>query len=69
MNYSASKSKIVALLIGLLTWSQAMFVFSADGTQTLKKIVIAIAPSRLARLPHGWLTKADSFANTVWTRN
>src|SRR5690349_4867423 len=60
MNYSASKSKIVALLIGLLTWSQAMFVFSADGTQTLKKIVIAYSAISPSQAP-AWMAYEGGF--------
>ena len=60
MNYSASKSKIVALLIGLLTWSQAMFVFSADGTQPLKKIVIAYSAISPSQAP-AWMAYEGGF--------
>jgi NitT/TauT family transport system substrate-binding protein len=60
MNYSASKSKIVALLIGLLSWSQAMFVFSADGTQPLKKIVIAYSAISPSQAP-AWMAYEGGF--------
>jgi len=51
MNHFAGKIRILALVIGLLIWSQPMFVFSANETQPLKKIVIAysgLSPSQAA---------------------
>ena len=60
MNHFAGKIRILALVIGLLVWSQPMFVFSANETQPLKKIVIAysgISPSQAA----AWMAYEGGF--------
>lgn len=60
MNYCSRKSKI-ALLIGLLAWSQSIFVFSADtATQPLKKIVIAYSAISASQAP-AWMAYEGGF--------
>ena len=61
MNYCSRKSKI-ALLIGLLAWSQSIFVFSADtATQPLKKSSSPTAPSQVAISPYSMAYEGGFF--------